>query len=382
MAQPLVDGPVTDEQVFALLVPPPSAVNTDPDDLAARVDGETPGPITDADPPTIPRQEVGLHFEINDEGILDFVSPAELDREGNNVRRLRSLHQPLIEMIAALVEALAKGNAPHAFLAERCRAYEAVIARDLETVDFARLYVEGVRLANAERAVSEQIQARELPPLDKEEREALESLLSLHGTFVMSTREGIESVAQERQYRMRPSEEREYRQEAVSFAGDLQGRPDIVAPGVASLVLGAAEQIGQGANPERSGSVGTSAVRNITIALSAGAAIAALPVISGLAFGPGGAIAGGAVALLTAEGLKKSKPFMALAAHLSSRFDRMSEADLARALESAVPPLRKHLAFILANEQRLRRLADDREAFVWLHAVLDWLGHSGRGTGP
>jgi hypothetical protein len=59
---------------------------------------------------------VGPHFEIREDGIVDFVPASDLDAEGNNVKMLRNLQPALQRLIAELLNALTLGNAqntPH-----------------------------------------------------------------------------------------------------------------------------------------------------------------------------------------------------------------------------------------------------------------------------
>ena len=213
--------------------------------------------------PDLPVQGPGPHFEFNKNGIIDFAPPAALDREGNNIGRLRKLHPTLRELARRLSEGLASGNAPHVVLARRVDEYRKQIDQPIEMIDFSLLYVEGVRLANAEEAAREEIAKGELPSLAETERETIQTLLDLHGALILSTAAGAELIAAEERYQRRPRAEREYRAAAVDFAQSLQNHPAIITPDAAAFVLGAAQQISEGANPERSGVVGTSAVQNV-----------------------------------------------------------------------------------------------------------------------
>jgi hypothetical protein len=105
-------------------------------------------------PPEIPTQGYGPHFEVGDDGIITFAPPDALDRQGNNVARLEKLHPSLRSLSSGLVEVLGRGNIPHRHLRDRADAYRILIDQKLECIDLALLYVEGVRLANAEKAAA------------------------------------------------------------------------------------------------------------------------------------------------------------------------------------------------------------------------------------
>ena len=135
------------------------------------------------------------------------------------------------------------------------------------------LYVEGVRLANAERAA---VSETDLPPLPQPIREAIDTLLQVHGSFILATIEGVEAIAAEEWYRRTAQEEIEYRKAAVDFAKSLQNEPKIIDPKAASFVLGTASEIGKGTNPERSGTIASGTVKNVAITVSAAAVLATL----------------------------------------------------------------------------------------------------------
>jgi hypothetical protein len=267
----------------ALLVSPGDLIGVDGRTLSMEPDEAFPA----ADLPDLPTQGPGPHFELTRKGVIDFVPPEALDRNGNNVARLRQLHPILRDLARELAEALGAGNIPHANLAARIGEYRKQVDQSLDKIDFALLYVEGLRLANAEKAAIEKIAEGELPPFGETDREALDTLLGLHGTFMLGTIAGAELIDAEQRYRRRPAEESEYRVAAVDFAASLQNKPDVIAPNAAAFVLGAAEQIGQGANLERSGVIATSAILNVAITFTAVAVVTALPVFGGVIGGPG-----------------------------------------------------------------------------------------------
>jgi hypothetical protein len=324
-------------------------------------------------PPPPPPQGVGPHFEIGDAGVITLAPPEALDRQGNNVRRLRRLHPTLCDLSRELAHNLSTGNMPHRHLCDRAEGYRQIIDHHLDTLDFSLLYVEGVRLANATAAAAAEEKRGELPPLDEPVRERLDTLLQLHGTFMLSTVEGIEAIAAEERYQRRPAEERAYREAAIEVAASLQDKPDIIEASAAAVVVGAAEQIGEGANLERSGVVGTGTLRNVTISLTVAAAVAALPIVGGLVLGPEGLVAGGGTALLMNESLKKSKAFGGVIAAISGKIDAAAEADLANVLPELKRRFNPQLVFVRSLEPKLRVLATQNEQFAWINGILDWL---------
>ena len=264
----------------------------------------------------LPAQAVGPHFALDESGRVGFAPPEALDRLGNNLARLRALHPVLRELVRDLTQALGEGNAPHHVLRRRAAAYAPLIDQALEGLDFARLYAEGVRLANAAQATAARIAdpSDDLPPLGLDAQEALDSLLTPHGTFVLSTAVGMASIEIEERYNRNPREERAYRAAAGDVAAAFKAHPEIMRPDAADTVQGAAEETAQGSHPEWSAMIGFATVNNATITLAEGAlAWSVLPgVISGVVQASlwvgasGAALAGWIAVLAVTEAVKKS----------------------------------------------------------------------------
>jgi hypothetical protein len=321
-------------------------------------------------PPDLPAQGIGPHVELNAEGIISFPPAASLDQEGNHIPRLRALHPDLCELARELAAALAKGNAPHAELGARVAAYASLMDRDLQTIDFRRLYAAGVRLANSANAAERAISTNDLPPLEPAERERLDSLLALHGPFIVATAAGAEALADEERYRRRPAEERRYRADAIAITAAYQGRNDLIDPEVAKEALGVAHDVGEGANPERSFVLGRGMVRNVAISAIGGAIGSVILGNPYFLLMAGGTLAyvGG---LTINETIKNMKWFKVLTRSVASNFDEWLDANQAAGKLGA--GLRAHSKFVLENEAMLRRLAGKRKELQFIHSALDWL---------
>jgi hypothetical protein len=195
----------------------------------------------------------------------------------------------------------------------------------------------------------------------------------LHGTFVLATAEGIEIIAAEERYRRTPQEEVEHRAAAISFAKSLQDEPGLIDPKAASFVLETAEEIGRGANPDRSGVIASGTVKNVAIVVSTAGALGALSVTA-VALGSPVLIAGSVVsALVLGEGLKKSKAFTAVTGSITKGLDIASDADVANVLSNLREKFRPQLRFVLRIEPQLRGLANQRKEFDWINGTLDWI---------
>lgn len=317
--------------------------------------------------PKLPPQGPGAHFTISADGIVRFAPPEELDAQGNHLPILRSLHPDLRELAQSLVEQLGVGNIPHANLRDRAKAYQELIALPLEEIDFHRLYAAGLRLDNANAAARGEIAAGELPALSAGAREAADSLSQMHGTFIVATSAGAQMLANEERYKRDQEEQRNYVEGAGALAAALQDQPKVIGAAEAEFVAGVAQEIGRGANPERSGVVAGGAMRNVVLALSAGAAIGvaapgAVTTVAIAAMGAGGLAAG----WLIAQGVQKSKRFDAARTVMSDMID-------APKLEDAAKRLRPTLHWVLAHEATIRRTSQSWPFAADIGKALDWI---------
>ena len=103
-----------------------------------------------------------------------------------NPARLGRLHPLLRSLCSELTETLNASNLPYGHLRERTRAYHALISKNLADIDFSVLFLEGIRLENAVRALEE----TEIGPLDDHVLESIKSVLTLHVAFLKASAEG------------------------------------------------------------------------------------------------------------------------------------------------------------------------------------------------
>jgi len=314
---------------------------------------------------TIPAPGAGIHIELNETGVLDFAPPADIDAEGNNKRRLNSLHPEIRDLASSLAAALARSNA-FPGLARIAARYEELVTRELEEVDFAQLYALGVRLFNSAAAAQRAIDIDGYPPLSLDADEALQSLLQLHGQFVMASREGLEMLDLEERLRLTPEEVEELRQAGQDLGRELEARPDLATPAVAAAINDQSAEIGLGTNAARGTASGYGIIRNTVISIIATASVVALP-IAGAAFGGWtGMVGGGLLGLFGAEAVKKSKAFTSITARLTASLDQLSVAEAAELLTR----LRSYLEFVRANLTTMERLARSGEGMAWIMRAL------------
>lgn len=324
-------------------------------------------------PPWIPPQGIGPHFHIGVDGKIDIAPPDALDHDGNYLPTLQSLHPELRKLAISLYQRLPVGNNPHPMLGERIFAYRTLIDQDLAQIDFRQLYLVGIRLHNGLSATDRAIAAKEVPTLNPEAREEIDSLLEAHGPFILATAAGGEAIAAAERYKRQPEEERAYREAATEFSKTLSDAPDVITPHAAKIVAAAADIVGMGTQPERSAVIGQSTVRNAIITLLSGAVIVALPT-GGLAIaGPIGGIAGTALAWGAFKSLEKSDAGQQTVEFGKEKFNSLTLKIIPEALKTLQTSLRPLRNFVASTVLTLRRLSSSGFEESWIDRNLAWL---------
>lgn len=311
------------------------------------------GPAADSKEIVLPAQGVGPHFLI-EEGLISFAPPTALDALGNHVGRLEQIQPLLVDAASSLVSSIGAGNIPHAQLFNISNRYLEAIRRPLQEVQFAQLYGYGLRLQNASAAAQRQIVDRELPELTDTQREALDSVLDLHGPFILSSSEGLALISDAERYQRTRDEQADLQEAAFAVSKSLERSEKVIEPGVAEFLVETSAELGKGERPERTGAFGEAVIRNAAIVLIGGSVIGAVTFCLVAAPFPT-SIALFVASALGKEGIKNSKVGKLAGEELSKKIDRAT------------------FDFVINNERALRKLAGKRKNFEWVHKCLDWL---------
>jgi hypothetical protein len=311
----------------------------------------------------IPAQGAGPHVVINSAGKIDIAPPEDIDAEGNNVARIRQL-LPLVRQAATDLAGHLNPNI-HPELARNVSQYRGAIGSEGETIPWGILFGIGVRLDNAAVAARREIPDRLHTPLEDAAQEALDSLLTLHGPLILATAEGRELMGEADRYGLTVDQQKQLRKDAEAVAAGLRRAPDIIEPPAADVVQDAAAMIGEGRHAERATAYGIAAVKNVaTIAIPTG-------VVAGVAWWIGD-FAGGVVAGIAALPLGHSRRIRAALSALKLDYDRLFEVEP----DVAISKLRRFSPFrdfVIANEEPLRRIAENTTQLRWMLGYIDFI---------
>jgi hypothetical protein len=159
-----------------------------------------------------------------------------------------------------LADALGGTNA-HQHLLREVERYRAAVGKlDLTIEEF---YARGVRLENTDFTVAAEIASGETPPLSSEVKAALQSLLHVHASAIMSDQRGRAFVSGAIEYRRPSGATADAQAAAKSFANAVGNAGHIVGPAAREAINEAAETLGAGPNPERSTQVAAGVLARI-----------------------------------------------------------------------------------------------------------------------
>ncbi len=324
-------------------------------------------------PPEIPPQGPGPHVEIDIEtGAITPAKPESLDREGNNVARLRAHHPQIRKLARDLVDAVSANEQPELFAS--ASGYFNNVNHDLSDIDFDQLWGEGVFLEEVAAAASRGVTDMKREPLGDIALGTLNALLKVHGPFVLSSRAGLENLALAKTFEQRPEEEREEEKAARELVKEFKNYPDVVGAETTAIFAHFIEQPDSTAHPERSAAFKAGMARNLVINLTAGAVIGGIIGSVGVLISTAAGAATGMTFLPVIEGWKKSKPFLEVSGIVTEGMNNLSEAEIHALLKRLKRiPFDRYKQFLLANEDRLLRLLGDRDNARWLQEHLEWL---------
>ncbi|MDH3660560.1 MAG: SUMF1/EgtB/PvdO family nonheme iron enzyme [Alphaproteobacteria bacterium] len=169
-------------------------------DLAKQIKAASERTADDA-PPIVPAQGPGIRFGLDRDGKLDR-APDEPSEVTDDDPRLCSLQEGLQDACNRFLDSFEGGeqhnvSAAHSPLIDNVRAYQDAITGKLTELQFTEVYRRGVTLQNQMLARSRDVPRMDPPPpLEDQQEVAINDLLTFHGNFILSTKDGEALQAQ------------------------------------------------------------------------------------------------------------------------------------------------------------------------------------------
>jgi PAS domain-containing protein len=208
----------------------------------------------------VPEQRPGLAFELSREGVIDLSLSGVPDAE-----EFKQLEGLLPVLVGALDDLLVSSEGSNAFpqISPIARKYKEVAAGQMGNVAIDQLYAYGVRLGNIGASINRSIAGGEGPETSDGLSEALESVLTIHGTLVLSTKRGRYLLRAAQAYREDKSNDLEYKLRAQDVVGRLSKTEGLVSDKAKAVVVEINDDIAQGIHPSRSTEIARTANYNL-----------------------------------------------------------------------------------------------------------------------
>ncbi|MEO6011988.1 MAG: hypothetical protein ABIQ30_00170 [Devosia sp.] len=175
---------------------------------------------------------------------------------------------PIIERLVDDIIFESTGSNTFPQISKVASHYRGALGHPLGTASIDQLYAHGVRLDNLYARYAREVAAGELPDHSLGLGEALESLLALHGTMILTTHRGRQLLEAARTYHGGKHVELAYKAKAVEFADRLTASPGVVTFEAASVVLEINREVGSEPHADRSTEVARTTNFNFLAATS------------------------------------------------------------------------------------------------------------------
>jgi hypothetical protein len=320
----------------------------------------------------LPPQGSGTHMGPTDGGEIGHADAVDIDSAGNNIKRINQLRPLALKCVSELKAHLSSNLHPE-LIAATDQYFAALTGLD-NRVDWGTVWGLGMMLESRAKAADRQIADRLLPELEDPAKAALDSLLKIHGPLVLSTQDGQDLFEDEKKYRL-PAKELKAMYTAIEdLIVRLTNAPKILREDAKATFESMASTPLDEDKPERTASYISGTTKNAVIVLVAGAVAASPTIVSALVYGahPVVAITGAATvggSLLFSEAIKKSKPFAALQATLTTGLDTLHDINLSEWSKKQAIRFAPFRRFVIDNEAALLAVAD-REKLEWLQDYI------------
>ncbi len=194
---------------------------------------------------------------------------------------------------------------------------------------------------------------------------------------MLATAEGRELADDADRFNQTREQQAELRRHAQRIAANLKNSPELIEAAAASLGEEAAATIGEGPHPERGTVFGLATLKHAATIFIPAATLAGFVPAGAAAAGLLGAAVGGGIAWAGYESLKRSKMFSTATTALGPVWDQLLERGEVQAVRVLIrlAPFRD---FVTANEEPLRRIAENSTQLRWMLSYIDFVIRSNR----
>ena len=211
----------------------------------------------------LPTSQISPTFDFGDDGLLHISSPPDIRDVANDdklFQELRAVTDDLKQML--------DGTNEYPSLLEAVVQYEKALLG--EQISISSLYARGVRLENVIEATRKDIKSGEAPSFSGGMEGNINSLIELHGAYIMRQEEGKALVEAADAYRQSPQQTEKTRIAAKQLNNLIASDTNLLGKDVQKQIDDVTQDIGKGAHPERSNQVARTTFLNLAFGIFKG----------------------------------------------------------------------------------------------------------------
>jgi hypothetical protein len=216
--------------------------------------------------PEIPAEKDGQIWGVNpDSELLEPISKTSLQSDAE-ISDMESQRPYLLKCAQGLVNEikLSLSNSTSQLL-PRASDYLDAINKQSSDISIPEVYAAGTRLRNAHDRLRHEIEFEGMPVVAGNIGEAMDSVIALHGPFILSTQRGQELAKRARDDSRTKQQELDYKKKALEFSDALQKSKKLVSPKGKVQVAETNNEIATGPHPERSTQIAEYSNHNLLV---------------------------------------------------------------------------------------------------------------------
>lgn len=208
-------------------------------------------------------QDAGIRFQLDEQGQVDSAPDPNSDTDLDQAS-MQTLQEELVTACDQFIGCFDEGFGQNAFgyLINHAKRYREIVSAPLEGIQFNLAYLHGMRLQKAKDAASRPDVERLNPSLEDDQQAALDTLLSFHGLFVLSSKTGQDLQAKANAYQATRDDIQKLGDVARELKEAVVETEGFVTDRVKEIIKHATSQVGKGRFPEREAVVAETTIGN------------------------------------------------------------------------------------------------------------------------
>ncbi|HUQ35171.1 MAG TPA: hypothetical protein VM144_02220 [Aestuariivirga sp.] len=219
--------------------------------------------------PEIPSEMDGPAWDIDRQSGMLVPVYRQSNQIESEINDMESQRPFLLECAQGLVTAIATSTSNSARqLLPAAERYCRSISTNSSLISVSEVYAAGVRLRNSHDRIRREVENEGMPDVAINIGEAIDSVIGLHGPFILATARGREMNARARDDNRTKAQELAYKAKSLEFSEALQKSKGLVTESGKNLIAEINREIATGPHPERSTMLAEASNHNLLVTAS------------------------------------------------------------------------------------------------------------------